>query len=619
MKIPRWLRYPPIRDPLVAVIPGALGWWLEKSLHRPELGIPLMVAGTLLAARHWLREGLEELVEEREVSIEILMLAAIAGSMLIGLFEEALTLSILYGFAEGVEEYAFENTRRAVRKLLDMLPRTARVLRNGEEVEAPIEKIQPGDRLRLRPGDRLPVDGVIEEGTTTMDESVLTGESMPVARKAGDEVYAGSLNMEGTVVVRATTPASDNTLTRIIHLVEEAQETRTRAQNFVDRFGRIYAPLVLVAALAMMVGGLFLGGENTLYRAVVFLVAASPCALVISIPISVASAIGRAGRQGILIKGGVYLEEMARARAVAFDKTGTLTRGEVGLRSVHAFHGSEDEVLRLSASVEQFSEHPLARAVVAEARKRELPIEDVKDFRAIFGKGVEGQVRGQWVQILSVGEARRRGIALSPEMEEQIGRWMDDGCSVSLVVVDGDIRGALVFEDLLREDARETVARLRALGLRVVMLTGDHERVARAVARKLGIDEVRAELKPEDKLKAVDELVKTYGHAIMVGDGINDAPALARACAGIAMGERGIAAVLETADVVLVGGRVSKVVDAVIRARKAHRIARQNLAFSILVLVLLIPSALIGVLTAIQAVVAHEVSELMATFNGLRA
>ncbi len=618
MRFLRWLRYPPIRDPLVAVIPGGLGWWLERVLHRSELAIPLMVVGTLLAARHWLKEGLEELVEEREVSIEILMLAAVVGSMFIGLFEEALTLSILYGFAEGVEEYAFENTRRAVRKLLDMLPRTARVLRDGKEVDVPIESLQPGDRLRLRPGDRLPVDGVIEEGLTTMDESVLTGESMPVARKVGDEVYAGSLNLEGTVVVRATTPASDNTLTRIIHLVEEAQETRTRAQSFVSRFGRVYAPLVLLVALAMMGAAVFVGG-GIVYRAVVFLVAASPCALVISIPISVASAIGRAGRQGILIKGGVYLEEMAQARAVAFDKTGTLTRGEVGLRGVHAFRSNDEEVLRLAASVEQHSEHPLARAVVEEARRRGIDPLPVEDFRAIFGKGVEGRVNGSRVQILSVGEAQHRGMVFSRAMEDRIAGWMDEGCSVSLVVVDGEIHGALVFEDLLREDARETVARLKALGLRVVMLTGDHVRVARAVARRLDIDEVRAELKPEEKLRAVEDLVKTYDHAIMVGDGINDAPALAQACVGIAMGERGIAAVLETADVVLVGGRVSKVVDAVIRARRAHRIARQNLVFSILVLVLLIPSALLGGLTAIQAVVAHEVSELMATFNGLRA
>ena len=577
-----------------------------------------MLIGILLAARHWTREGLEELFKEREVSIEILMLAAILGSLFIDLWEEALTLAILYGFAEGVEEYAFENTRRAVRKLLDMLPRTARVLRNGKEQEVPVEEIQPGDQIRLRPGDRLPVDGVIEEGQTTMDESVLTGESMPVPRRSGDEVYAGTLNLEGAVIVRATSPATDNTLTRIIHLVEEAQETRTRAQHFVARFGRVYAPIVLLAALLLMAAG-FLRGESTVYRAIVFLVAASPCALVISIPISVASAIGRAGRQGILIKGGVYLEEMAKARVVAFDKTGTLTYGRVGLRDIRAFGEPLEKVLSLAASVEQHSEHPLARAVMEEARKRGVPVRTVEDFRAIFGKGVEGRVNGQIVRVISLGEAEAQGVALPGEVRRQIETWMEAGYSASLVMVNGSVAGALAFEDLLREDAPETIQRLKGMGFRVVMLTGDHPRVARAIARRLSIDEVLAELKPEDKLQAVEALLKQDEHVVMVGDGVNDAPALAKACVGIAMGDRGIAAVLESADVVLVGEYLTKVVEAMERARRSQRIARQNVVFSILVLILLIPGALAGMLSAIQAVVAHEVSELLATFNGLRA
>ncbi len=621
MQLPRWLRYPPIRDPLVAVIPGGLGWWLDRAGGAPPwVAMGLMILGTLLAARHWLKEGLEELVEEREVSIEILMLAAIVGSMFIGLFEEALTLSILYGFAEGVEEYAFENTRRAIRKLLDMLPRTVRVVRDGAEVEIPVDRLQVGDRIRLRPGDRLPVDGVVEEGKTSVDESAITGESMPVPKKEGDEVYAGSLNREGTVVVRATTPPHDNTLTRIVHLVEEAQETQTRAQTFVARFGRIYSPVVLLAAGALAFWGMGVqGGEDALYRAVVFLGAASPCALVISIPISVASAIARAGRRGILIKGGVYLEEMARSRVVAFDKTGTLTRGEVVLRDIWAREGRPEDVLVLAASVEQHSEHPLARAVEGRAREEGLALLPVEAFQAVFGKGVEGRVEGRAVLVGSPGLLRDRGVMLPDEARKVMETWMEAGYTVSFVAVEGKVVGGLAFEDALREDAHRTVQRLKSMGFRVVMLTGDHARVARAVARRLGVDEVLAELKPEDKLRAVDELRKRYAHVVMVGDGINDAPALARACVGVAMGDRGIAAVLETADVVLVGGRLHKLVEALERARASQTIARQNVVFSLPVLAFLIPGALLGMLSAIQAVLAHEVSELLATFNGLRA
>jgi Cd2+/Zn2+-exporting ATPase len=615
-----WWRYPPLRNALLAGLIAGMGFVLAHLGLIPETAETAFYWVAIpLGGWHWAREGIEDLITEREVGIEILMLAATAGSGILGLWDEAAALVFLYGSAEGLEEYTYARTRHAIRALLDLAPKEAHVLRDGQEVTVPAESLKPGDVFVVRPGEALPTDGIIRVGQSSLDESPVTGESIPVDKGPGMKVFAASINRHGALEIEATATFQDNTLAKIIHLVEEAQERKGKAQQWIERFGQRYTPAVLVASALLLVAPWLMGLPLAEWsvRAVVLLVAAAPCALVMSMPVAMAAGIGSAGRRGILIKGGAHLEHLGTIRIVAFDKTGTLTHGEPVVTDVIPLACNESELLALASGLEHFSEHPLAKAIMTKARESGITPAEVSHFEALAGAGAKGLIQGQVWYVGNPKLFEGQGADLSV-VKTQVARLQEEGKTVVLVGNTTGIRGLLALQDRIRAEAQSAIAALHALGLRTVMLTGDNARTARAFARLLGIDDVRAELKPEDKVRAVHELGVEHGAVLMVGDGVNDAPALASATCGVAMGAAGSDAAIEAADVALMADDLAKVEEALHLGRKTRRVSAQNIAFSLLLLAILIPLALGGFLSVAAAVLVHEVSELLAVANGLR-
>ena len=615
-----WWRYPVLRNALMAGVLAGLGFLLAHMdlISKEAEGLFYLLA-IPLGGYHWGWEAVEVLVYERVIGISFLMLAATIGSGILGLWDEAAFLVFLYGSAEGLEEYTYARTRSAIRALLDLAPKEAHVLRNGEELTIPAERLQVGDHFLIRPGEALPTDGIIRSGSSSIDESPITGESIPVDKSPGMKVFAGSLNRQGLLVVEATASFQDNTLAKIIHLVEDAQERKGAAQQWIERFGRCYSPLVLLASLGCLLVPWLLGWPlaDWARRAVVLLVAAAPCALVMSTPVATAAAIGTAGKRGILIKGGVHLEHLGGIRVIAFDKTGTLTYGKPVVTDVISLTGSEAEILAIAAGVEYGSEHPLARAIVDRARTEGIVPVEVRAFQALTGAGATAVVGDQSWYVGSPDLFQQLGMDLKP-VQDRLRALQADGKTVVLVGRQQELRGLLALQDRIREGMRNVIADLHRMHVRIVMLTGDNARTAQSVAQKLGIDSYRAELKPEDKVRAVQDLEARYGAVLMVGDGINDAPALAAATCGVAMGAVGTDAAIEAADVALMADDLSKVIEALRLGRKARRISAQNIVFSLLLLAVLIPLAVSGLLSVALVVLAHETSELLAVANGLR-
>ncbi len=616
-----WWRYAVLRNALLAGLLAGVGFglahlgWIGEQAERAFYLVAIPLGGY-----HWGREALERLVEEREVGIDMLMLVAAAGSAMLGLWDEAAFLVFLYGSAEGLEEYTYERTRSAIRALLDLAPKEATLLRDGTEERVLAETLGSGDRFLVRPGEAVPTDGVIQSGTTSLDESPVTGESVPVDKGPGRPVFAGSVNRQGAIEVSATAAFADNTLAKIIRLVEEAQDEKGRAQQWIDRFGRRYSPSVLAAAaLLVVVPWLFgLSLAEWAARGVVLLVAAAPCALVMSMPVAMAAGIAAAGRHGILIKGGAHLEHLGAIKTVAFDKTGTLTRGRPVVTDTIPLAGSEDDLLALAAGIERFSEHPLARAVVEHAAARGVAPRAAEDFAALTGSGASATADGGTSYVGSPALFEELGLPLGG-IRDRAAALQQEGKTVIVVGTAERVQGLLAVRDEIRPGIRETIRALLATGVHVVMLTGDNERTAAAVAKAVGINEVWADLKPDAKLRAVRDLESRFGAVLMVGDGINDAPALAAATCGVAMGAAGTDAAIEAADVALMADDLGKVVEALRLGRRVRRISGQNILFSVLILAVLIPAALLNALTVATTVLAHEVSELLAVANGLRA
>lgn len=618
-----WYRFPPIRNAALGGIVLGLGWLAGKLSLGPAVQIPLYLVAIALGGYFWVREGWEEFIEEREVGIEALMAFATLGAVLLGQWFEATFLVFLYGLAEGLEEYTFARTRSAIKALLDLAPKEARLLENGRERMVPASSLKPGDRFLVRPGESIATDAIIREGRSSINEAAVTGESVPVAKGPGDRVFAGTVNGEGALVLEATATFEDNTLSKIIRLVEQAQSEKGRAQRFIERFGRRYSPVVLLAAVALVLLPPLIGLDWSTWatRAVVLLVAAAPCALVMSTPVAMASAIGTAGRNGVLIKGGIHLENLGTVRAVAFDKTGTLTRGEPVVTTIVAAPGwTEREVLARAAAIERFSEHPLARAVMAKAQNEGIEVPEAGDFQALPGAGARAVVGEVSLYVGSPALFQQLGARVPAELSDKIDELRDSGHTVVFVGTGEEVKGLLAIRDEIRPEAKDALQALREAGIEhFIMLTGDNQRTANAIARELGIDDVRAELKPDDKARIVKALAEEYGGVIMVGDGINDAPALAAATVGMAMGTAGTDAAIEAADVALMADDLRKVAYAVRLGRRARAISRQNIIFSLAVLAILIPGALTGWVGVSLAVAAHEVSELLAVANGLRA
>ena len=620
--MPRPWRNPKVLLSLASGVLLLAGWLAGFTDAPPLVSQALYVASLLSGAYFFGREAVEDLIFERRVGIELLMTVAAVVASLMGAPAEGAMLAFLYSISEAAEGYTEERTRSAVRALMDLAPKTALVLRDGREVETPVEDIAVGDVFLVRPGETVPTDGRVTAGRSSVNEAPVTGESVPVEKGPGDPVYAGSINGEGALEVEATKVFADNTISRIIRMVEEAQERKGSSERFIERFGRRYSPAVLALGVLIAVGPPVLAAASWsvwILRATVFIVAAAPCALVISIPITMVATLGRAARDGVLVKGGIYVEELEKVRVVAFDKTGTLTSGRPEVTDVQALGGhAEREVLAAAAAVERQSEHPLARAIVEKSRAEGVSFTPGEDFRALTGAGAMAWVEGRPTFVGSPAFfAKRLGRDLS-DAESEIRRLQEEGKTVVLVGTEAELYGLIALRDNLRPDAPRVVAELRKRGLRVAMLTGDNRRTAEALARELGLDEVYAGLKPDEKAIQVRRLHERYGHVAMVGDGVNDAPALAEATVGVAMGAIGTDVAMETADVVLMADDLDKLVYALDLARKNGRVVRQNLWLSALVIGALVVGAVAGAFTLPVAVVGHELSEFAVIGSGLR-
>ena len=555
--------------------------------------------------------------------IELLMLFAAIGAAILGEWAEGAFLLFLFSLAHSLEHYALGRARESIRALADLAPPVARVQRGGDVVEVPVENVKVDDVVLVRPADRIPVDGKVQTGESTVNQAPITGESVPVDKGPGDDVFAGTINGEAVLTIVTTRAAGDRTLDRVMKLVEEAQTAKAPTQLFTERFERIFVPAVLVTDVALMVVPPLLGvwtWNISFYRAMALLVAASPCALALGTPATVLAGIARAARRGVLIKGGVHLENLGTIRVLALDKTGTLTVGQPEVTDVAPADGiSATELLRVSAAVERQSQHPLAQAVVRKATAEQIPIEAADSVESVTGRGIRANVAGRRVEIGNVRMFAEANIEIPSAVRESVTRLQNSGRSVMLVKREDAWLGVLGMADQPRADVREILGRIRRLGVRpLVMLTGDHRSVGEAVGREVGVDEVQAELLPESKVTAVEQLAARHGAVAMVGDGVNDAPALAQATVGIAMGGAGTAAALETADVALMADDLGRLPFAIGLSRQARAIIRQNLWLSMAVIALLILATTTGVVGIGAAVFVHEGSTLLVIGNALR-
>ena len=633
-------------------------WWLDVELlsviatllfmllggFGAALGLPapwapwFFLAAYLAGGWHGTIHGARSLLRGT-VDVDLLMILAALGAAYVHHAFEGAMLLFLFSLSHALQEMAIEKSRSAITALMKLRPEVALCKRGPETLLVAVDQLIVGDIVVLRPGESIPVDGIVTEGTSTVNQASITGESLPVDKKAGDALFAGTLNEHGGLEMRATKLARESTLAKLVEMVEEAQGQKAATQRFLEKAEQYYALGVILFTLALIfVPYLILHHpfQSTFYRAMTVMVVASPCALVISTPASILSAIGAAARRGVLFKGGVYLERAAAVEIVAFDKTGTLTTGRPVVTDVQiiAQPGQsaadlacrQEELLWLAAAVESRSEHPIARSIVAEAKRRFMPIERCLKFQSVAGHGVSAEVVGRRI---AVGNLKYFDGYESPErteLEKQMNAMQDAGKTGMLVgEIIGEIEqatvrylGFIAVADQVRAEAPQIVQRLRDLGVkRVVMITGDGTRVAAAVAKKCGIDEVHADLLPQDKVRVIQKL-KEIGRTAMVGDGINDAPALATADVGIAMGAAGTDVAMETADVVLMSDALEGIPYTLALSRRTRRVVYQNLTFALTVIVVLIISALGFQLPLPLGVVGHEGSTVLVCLNGLR-
>lgn len=609
------------RELVFSLVAGGLllGGWLGGLQGAPyEVSLGLYLAAYAFGGFFTLRDAVQSLWAKR-FDIDTLMLVAAMGAAALGEWAEGALLLFLFSLGHALEHSAMDRARRAIEALAELAPKTALVHRDGAEVEVPVEELLRGDKVIVKPGQRLPADGAVAEGNSAVDQSPVTGESVPVDKRPRDAVFAGTVNGDGVLLVEVTKLATESTLARMVRLVADAQTQKSPTQQFTDRIERIFVPVVLIgASLLIALPPLFgFPFADSFYRAMAVLVAASPCALAIGTPAAVLSAVARAAQLGVLIKGGGHLENLGRLTAIAFDKTGTITEGKPRLTDIVAFDAPESEVLALAAALESRSGHPLARAIVAAAGERGLRWDEPADVEAVNGKGIRATMGARRIEIgnlkLFSGEAPSAEVTARVERLESIGR------TTMLVRADGRIAGIIGLMDTPRPGVAAVLAKLQSLGVtKTVMLTGDNERVARAVADAVGLEDVRASLLPEGKIAAVANLVEQYGQAAMVGDGANDAPALARATVGIAMGGAGSDVALEAADVVLMSDELGKLPFAVGLSRAARTIIRQNLFIALGTVALLVPATLFGWAGLGLAVLIHEGSTIVVVLNALR-
>lgn len=607
----------------VGDVAGALGAEGLSNAHDvPPLaqflyGLAVVAGGWFIAPKAWLA------ARRLRPDMNFLMTVAVIGAIAIGEWFEAATVAFLFALALTLESWSIGRARRAVAALMDLAPPIARVKnRDGGYQEVTPADVPVGSWVLVRPGEKIPLDGVVRQGRSAVNQAPITGESVPVEKELGSVVFAGTINGDGAIEVESTKAADDTTLAHIIRLVSEAQSRRAPAEQWVERFARIYTPsILLLAVLVFLVPPLAFGGAwiPWLYRALVLLVIGCPCALVISTPVTIVAALTAAARNGVLIKGGLFVEAPARLRAIALDKTGTLTIGHPAVTDVIALDGHAPEyVLQRAVSMEAYSDHPIARAIVAHGAASGVQAKPVEDFQSLQGRGATARVDGKtyWLGSHRYLEERRQD---TPEIHERLNLLAQAGHTVVALGDATHVCGFITVADPLRPDAARTVRALRDAGIdHIVMLTGDNQGTAATIARRTKVDDVRAELLPADKVRAVEELVATYGSVAMVGDGVNDAPAMARASLGIAMGAAGSDAAIETADIALMSDDLAKLPWLIRHSRRALHIIRQNIALSLGVKALFVFLTFAGQASLWAAIAADMGVSLLVIFNALR-
>jgi Cd2+/Zn2+-exporting ATPase len=618
---------------LVAMIAGLV---VENRSGLGTAAIVLYAIAYVAGGVFGLQAGLESL-RQRTVDVDLLMILAAGGAAVVGEPFEGAMLLFLFSLSNVLQDYALGRTRNAIRALMKLRPTQALVRRGDQEVILPIQKIQVNDRIIVKPGERIALDGVVLAGESSVDQSSITGESLPVAKQVGNTVFAGTINKNGSLEIGVTKLAKDSTIARLIRMVEEAHSEKAETQRFIDTAEQYYAMgVILFTALVILLPLLFWQElfATAFYRGMTVLVAASPCAIVISTPATVLSAIGNGARRGVLFKGGVYVENAATVKVIAFDKTGTLTVGRPQVTDVvvlgkkpgfseKAWLLGEDELLALAAAAESRSEHVLAQATVAAAAERNLALSDALAFQAVTGKGVQAQVDGREVRIGNWHYFEEMETVGLETAAPHITRLQKEGKTTVLVAqMEGEaahILGAIAFADVVRSDAAQVVQHLKAAGIeKVVMLTGDNQQVAERIAAEVGVDEVYAELLPEAKVQAIKRIEASYGPVLMVGDGVNDAPALATATIGMAMGAAGTDVALETADIVLMADDLKNIPYVFSLSHKTRRTLAVNLGFAIFMICLMLVTIFFSNLPLPAAVVGHEGGTVLVSLNGLR-
>ena len=607
--------------PLVAGASLAAAYLIEQGGGAMTVFLPLYLMAITVGGWGNFKKAFWSLRQLR-FTMSVLMSAAVLGALAIGQYEEGAVVSFLYSLSDMLENWSMETARRSIRQLMDIAPRTAVIRRSGGEITAPVEAIAIGDIMIIRPGEKIAMDGIVIKGVSAVNQAAITGESIPAEKSPASEVFAGTLNTYGTLEIEITKRADDTAIAKIIHLVEEAQAKQAPSQAFVERFAALYTPVIMaLAATIIILPPLFLGGvwSEWLYRGLALLVVACPCALVVSTPVAIVSAITCAARSGVLIKGGIYLEAAGSLRAIAFDKTGTLTQGTPVVTDIISLsHLKPHEVLAVAADLEQRSSHPIAKAITTEARRKGYEPQPPADSAELPGQGVQGTIGSAMTFVgnprlfSSLSDLPHSAADMVADLERQ-------GKTVMIAGTETALYGIIAVADEVRSTSGATLAALKTAGIeRTVMLTGDNPAISQAIAAAVGIDEYQASLLPQDKVKAVEQLISRYDKVAMVGDGINDAPALALATVGIAMGGAGSDTALETADIVLMADDLAKLPFTMTLSRQALTIIRQNITFSLAVKAIAVLAVFPGWLTLWLAILADMGATLIVTLNSLR-
>ncbi|MFZ3059476.1 MAG: cation-translocating P-type ATPase [Candidatus Methanoperedens sp.] len=616
-KLPLW-KQRNIRIIALSSVLLVLGLSIEYVTGSTSLSHILFLFVGIISGYSIAKKGISSLLKKR-LDMNFLMTIAAVGAFSIGYGEEGASVLYLFFIAEFLEDYAGERARKSIGSLVKLAPETANVIRDGKEVNVHVHEANINDITVVRPGEKIPLDGIVINGESSINQAAITGESMPVHKEIGDPVYAGTLNEHGYLEIRVSKMSEDTVLSKIVRLVEEAERKKSPTEKFVDKFARYYTPTVIFLAVCVATVPSLVFGQpfnEWLYKALVLLVISCPCALAISTPVSMISGITGAAKNGVLIKGGNYIEEMAKAKVFVFDKTGTLTEGRPEVTdTIEVNNYSAREILEITASIEALSEHPLAKAVVSKAKTEEVSLRSVSGFKATPGKGVKGDVAGKTYYIGSPALFSELSI---PFPEAKIKELEDEG-KTAILIGSQECMGIIAVMDRVRDGAPETVSILKKKGMRMVMLTGDNGRIAKTIANKLGINEYHASLLPEDKVRIVEELNREYGTVVMVGDGVNDAPALAKATVGIAMGAIGSDIALETADIALMHDDISKLPYLFELSKKTLGIVKENIFTSIAIKGSFAVLAFPGIVTLWMAVAFGDMGlSLLVIVNAMR-